>query len=109
MKNSALVRMIAECASLVAIARVIAIVNVSFGMKKSKIRIILNFQCAPVLWLDVNVIQIFVNHVVQMILHLPMKTIPNLSDAKMLKFNEANINIFYLHHQMLLDGESISR
>ena len=39
-KNSALVQMIAECASLVAIARVIAIVNVSFGMKKSKIRII---------------------------------------------------------------------
>ena len=69
----------------------------------------LNFQYVPVLWLDVNVIQIFVNHVVQMILRLRMKIIPNHNDVKMLKSNEANINIFYLHHQMLQDGEFISR
>ena len=44
--------------------------------------LILDSKCALVSWLDVNVILIFVNHVVQMISRLRMKIILSHKDAK---------------------------
>ena len=126
-KNFVLAQMIVECASLDVIARVIATVNVSHSQNQrsthrlvraslvksfdSKLSsfLILDSKCALVSWLDVNVILIFVNHVVPMISRLPMKIILKHNDAKTSKFKEANINIYYWHHQMLQGGEFISR